>query len=147
MRLCMRIVRSSNSSGRLAAFRLRCRAARAAAAGDLLCSAGSAGMPSAGSAAPAAPRVTCAADSRHLRHPEWHQAHLRAATPLAIMMGAICARHIPMQDCSKPEHTSPALLDMFCKSLPTMLACKEGRGLASAGQQAVTSAGALLAGW
>ncbi len=35
MRLCMRIVRSSNSSGMLAAFRLRCLAARAAAPGDL----------------------------------------------------------------------------------------------------------------
>ena len=35
MRLCMRCVRSSNSSGMLAAFRLRCLAARAAAPGDL----------------------------------------------------------------------------------------------------------------
>ena len=60
MRLCMRIVRSSNSSGTLVDLRLRCLAARAAAPGDVCFSAnGSDGIPSAGAAGPAALRFAC----------------------------------------------------------------------------------------
>ena len=68
MRLCMRIVRSSNSSGILVDFRLRCLAARAAAPGDFCCSAvGSAGMPIAGAAEPAALRLPCRATVINIR--------------------------------------------------------------------------------
>ena len=60
MRLCMRVVRSSNSSGMLVDLRLRCLAARAAAPGDVCFSAaGSGGIPSAGAAGPAALRFAC----------------------------------------------------------------------------------------
>ena len=63
MRLCMRIVRSSSSSTMAVDLRLRCRAARAAAPGDVFCcsAAGSGGMPIAAPAGPAAPRFACRA--------------------------------------------------------------------------------------